>query len=370
MLRSKNLNQNFMRGEIATFYNGIMTRVVCKLLILSSVLAIGLGACGKTTSQGLDDQETEDSYQVRGVISFLSNALMPSAYAAPSLAVKTCSKDCSSEGTAGCAYLQATDEDGEGVEPSLCSVNLESLDSGKYFYDFKIANRSSLPEFDNPLIIKAYLPAGGYRESLFVPQANERVKELDVNASSFLQSQVLRDLRRSNGAVAEDSPLAAGVVELLGTLGFKSSDLGLELNSLGAMVNNPSRRNSLSEFISTYGEPLRGLAEAGDLSLTKSQILAAIGANASEVDNIVVPVVSFSGGGGLTGVPVLPVILPALPGTGGPISITPGTLILPGGGSTATATLTNTSTGITPSVPIWNSPSPNWTPSCVNGPCP
>lgn len=367
-----------MGGAIWSLYTDSMARVACKLLILSSVLSLGLGACGKTTSQGLDDQETEDSYQVRGVISFLSNALMPSAYAAPSLAVKNCSKDCSSEGTAGCAYLQATDEDGEGVEPSLCSVNLESLDSGKYFYDFKIANRSSLPEFDNPLIIKAYLPTGAYRESLFVPQANEKLKELDVDASSFLQSQVLRDLRRSNGAVAENSPLAAGVIELLGTLGFKSNNGTLSFNDLSSMLSNPSRRNSLSEFISTYGAQLRDLAEAGDLSLTKSQILAAIGASSTEVDSIVVPSPSLPGLptiGALTGlVPTLPVFVPALPGTGGPISVSPGTLAAPVVNSTATLTLTNTytntNTGITPLPPVWNSPSPNWTPSCVNGPCP
>ncbi len=358
------------------------------------MLSTGLGACGKTDSQGLDEgPDSEDTYQIRGVISYLSNALIPSAYAEGASLTKACSKECSGEGETGCAYLYDIDDDSNAA--SLCSVKLESLSQGTYFYDFKIKNRRSLPEFSQPLVLKAYLPLGGYRESVFFVSAEDKIKELNVNADSYLMAQLLRESRRQNNNAPIEVDLAEGAfdreVELLRTLGIKLHENPQGLPEGGNMdlrtvLSDSGRRDALNAFIAKYGAKLREIA-SNDLELSKTELISELGATNSEVNSVVsifatvIPAVIPSGKPtGIISPREVVLTPPNLPN----LSVVPqlnaisASVPYPGGslaGSGAVISIQNPYVGggpITPLTggakqggsisPVWDSPSPSWTP--------
>lgn len=383
-----------MRSGAEAPYNRDMIRTVCKLSIILSALSMGLGACGKSESQGLDEGlDSEDSYQIRGVISYLSNALIPSAYAEGSSSTKACSKECSGEGETGCAYLQAIDDESNAA--SLCSVKLESLSQGSYFYDFKIRNRRSLPEFSHPLVLKAYLPLGGYRESVFFVSPEDKIKELNVNAESYLMAQLLREDRRQNGAAPIEADLAEGaldrVVELLGTLGMKLHENSQGFPEGGNMdlrtvLSDNVRRDALNSFIVKYGAKLREIA-SNDLELSKTELISELGATNGEINSVVsifstvipavVPIGNPNSVINSNTVVLTPPNLPTL-------SVVPqlnaisGSVPYPGGslaGSGAIVSVQNPYISGGPIAPlpgganqggsispVWDSPSPSWTP--------
>jgi len=168
-----------------------------KMLILVSLLS----ACGKVTyrelppkpQENLERDPEENSAKIHGVISQLTNLVFPSAIAAEEdVEQGNCPRECLEESQAGCAYLHSFDDLGALESASFCSGKLSSNGDGSYSYQFPFGDLENFQSRSGKsIMLKAYLPDGGYREKLFEIKSDDTEAEVNVDSFSLVESQIL-----------------------------------------------------------------------------------------------------------------------------------------------------------------------------------